>query len=86
MQNKALLATEGDLTLQPVEIKLTLQPRGSIAARLRPVWPTIIEAIEQGVTASEIRERLEEAGLKVAKRTFESELYRYRQSLKAGSE
>ena len=80
------LPSSQDLALPPIEVKLVLEPRGSTAARLRPHWPTIISAIENNVTHREIVAQLEKAGLKLPMKTFHSELYRYRKSLKARSE
>ena len=87
MQKRAALPTATDLSLAPVSITLELKQRNSVAARLRPMWPEIVRAIEdENITHAEIIRSLEKAGLSVPLKTFQSELYRYRKSLKAASE
>ncbi|WP_122302973.1 hypothetical protein [Pseudomonas amygdali] len=52
----------------------------SIAARLREVFPEIEQAIGKGVSRSVILQTLQDDGMEISMKTFESALYRMRKA------
>jgi len=60
-----------------------LQPR-SKAARLRALMPQIRARLEEGVQHSDIIRLLNQQGLELTERTYQSYLYRFRKEQRAG--
>ncbi|KPY38401.1 hypothetical protein B7R56_11115 [Pseudomonas savastanoi pv. retacarpa] len=54
----------------------------SVASRLRDIFPDIERALEAGVSRTAILKALEDDGLAITMKTFESALYRIRRSTK----
>lgn len=52
----------------------------SLAARLRDVFPEIEKAMEKGVSRSNILKALQDDGMEISMKTFESALYRMRKA------